>query len=57
MGRNGLGMLCYPMMVGSCIVSFTLISIFYLKEKIKAVQIAALILCIGGLICLALDNF
>lgn len=57
MGRNGLGMLCYPMMVGSCIVCFTLTSIFYLKEKIKPIQIAALILCICGLVCLALDNF
>jgi multidrug transporter EmrE-like cation transporter len=50
MGREGLGMLCYPMMVGSCIVSFTLSSIWLLKEKMKPVQLAALIACIGGLI-------
>ncbi len=57
MGREGLGMLCYPMMVGSCIVSFTLSSIFLLKEKVKAIQIAALVLCILGLVCLGLDKF
>ena len=57
MGKYGLGMLSYPMMVGSCIVSFTLTSILLLKEKIKPIQIAALLLCISGLVCLVLDNF
>lgn len=57
MGRHGLGMLCYPMMVGSCIVSFTLTSIFLLKEKVKVIQIIALLLCISGLVCLGLDKF
>ena len=55
MGKYGLGMLCYPMMVGSCIVSFTLTSIFILKEKAKPVQIISLVLCISGLVCLALQ--
>ena len=54
MGRYGMGMLCYPMMVGSCIVSFTLTSMFFLKEKVKIVQISALILCISGLVFLAI---
>ena len=54
MGRYGMGMLCYPMMVGSCIVSFTLTSMFFLKEKVKTVQIIALILCISGLVFLAI---
>ena len=40
--------------VGSCIVSFTLTSMFFLKEKVKAVQISALILCISGLVFLAI---
>jgi multidrug transporter EmrE-like cation transporter len=55
MGKYGLGMLCYPMMVGSCIVSLTLTSIFILKEKAKPIQIIALVLCVSGLVCLALQ--
>ena len=50
MADHGMGGMCYPMMVGSCIVSFTLASIWLLKEKIRPVQIAALLVCIGGLI-------
>lgn len=50
MAGKGLGGMCYPMMVGSCIVSFTLSSIWILKEKIRLIQIAALAVCIGGLI-------
>ena len=50
MADKGMGGMCYPMMVGSCIVSFTLSSIWLLKEKVKPVQLAALIVCIGGLI-------
>ena len=50
MADKGMGAMCYPMMVGSCIVSFTLSSIWLLKEKMKPVQLAALIACIGGLV-------
>ena len=50
MAGKGLGGMCYPMMVGSCIISFTLSSIWILKEKVRAIQLAALIVCIGGLI-------
>lgn len=49
MAEKGLGGMCYPMMVGSCIVSFTLSSIWLLKEKVRPIQIAALVVCIGGL--------
>ena len=49
MAGKGLGGMSYPMMVGSCIVSFTLSSIWLLKEKIRPVQLAALIVCIAGL--------
>lgn len=50
MAGKGLGGMCYPMMVGSCIISFTLSSIWILKEKVRAIQLAALAVCIGGLI-------
>ena len=50
MADHGLGGMCYPMMVGSCIVSFTITSVLLLKEKIKPIQIAALAVCLAGLI-------
>ena len=54
MAANGLGGMCYPMLVGSCIVSFTLSSIFFLKEKIHLIQLIALVCCISGLVCICL---
>jgi len=50
MARAGLGGMCYPMMVGSCIVSFTLSSIWLLREKVSRIQLAALAICIAGLV-------
>ena len=54
MAKAGLGGMCYPTMVGSCIVSFTLSSVFILKEKVRKIQMAALVLCILGLILICL---
>ena len=50
MAKAGMGGMCYPMMVGSCIVSFTLTSVFILKEKVRSIQLIALGLCISGLV-------
>lgn len=50
MAKAGMGGMCYPMMVGSCIVSFSLASIVILKEKIRFIQIFGLIVCVSGLI-------
>lgn len=50
MASKGMGGMCYPMMVGSCIVSFTLSSVWLLKEKMRPLQLAALFVCICGLI-------
>ena len=52
MADAGLGGMCYPMMVGSCIVTFTLSSVWILKEKLRPLQAAALGICISGLILL-----
>lgn len=49
MADAGMGGMCYPMMVGSCIVSFTVTSILFLKEKFKPIQFIALAVCIAGL--------
>ena len=50
MADHGMGGMSYPMMVGSCIVSFSLSSIFLLKEKFNFYQLGALIVCISGLV-------
>ncbi len=50
MADHGLGGMCYPMLVGSCIISFTLSSVLLLKEKVQPIQLAALIFCISGLV-------
>jgi multidrug transporter EmrE-like cation transporter len=50
----GLGNISYPMMVGSCIIAFTLTSAIILKEKITSFQCMALLLCVAGLVCICL---
>ena len=50
MAGKGFGGMCYPMLVGSCIVSFTLSSIFILKEKFRPIQLAAVTVCLAGLV-------
>lgn len=49
MAEANAGAVCYPLMVGSCIVSFSLFAIFVLKEKATRQQITALGLCLPGL--------
>lgn len=56
MARAGMGGMCYPVMVGSCIISFTLASIFILKEKIRFLQLAGIAICIAGLILICTRN-
>lgn len=50
MAKLGRGGMCYPMMVGSCIVFFTIISVLLLKERIRLIQLAAIAACITGLV-------
>lgn len=52
LAQNGLGGMGYPLMVGSCIVSFTLASIFFLKERFRWMQAVAVALCLAGLVAL-----
>lgn len=52
LARNDLGGMGYPLMVGSCIVSFTLASIFLLRETFRWKQALAVALCLAGLIAL-----
>jgi hypothetical protein len=50
MADAGLGGMSYPMMVGSCIVSFSLTAVIILKEKFSVIQFWATIICIIGLV-------
>lgn len=54
MADAGLGGMCYPVMVGSCIVSFTLASVWILREKMRPLQVAALGVCLTGLVFLCI---
>ena len=49
MAEANAGAICYPLMVGSCIVSFSIFAIFGLKEKATRAQLTALLLCLLGL--------
>lgn len=50
----GMGALSYPLMVGSCIFSFSLYAVLALREKITKAQILALVFCFIGLVCFCL---
>lgn len=50
MADAGLGGMCYPMMVGSCIVSFSITAVLLLKEKFSLLQLSGLVICISGLV-------
>jgi len=54
MAHKGLGGAAYPLMVGSCIVSFTLLAIYELKERLRPLQIAGLALCTVGLVAICM---
>ena len=52
LGRVGAGALCWPILVGSCIVSFTVYSAAVHKEKVTAVHVLAVASCLAGLFLL-----
>ena len=58
MAEHGLGGMSYPLMVGSCIVMFSVFTTISLKEKFRVVQLFALICCVTGLflICTKAEN-
>ena len=49
MAAAGLGNACYPILIGSCIISFTLVSVFLLKERLRPIPLAALLCCLFGI--------
>ena len=58
MAEHGLGGMSCPLMVGSCIVMFSIFTTISLKEKFRAIQVFALACCITGLflICTNADD-
>ena len=50
MAENGLGGMSYSILTGSCIVSFSVAGVLFLKERLTRLQIAGLVCCVSGLI-------
>jgi len=50
----GAGAVSYPVLVSSCIVSFTLYSLFILREKMKPLQFGGLGLALAGILLITL---
>ena len=48
------GAIAYPVMVCSCLLIFEFYSVIFLREKRSAIQIAALIFCLLGVIGICL---
>ena len=49
LGRVGAGALCWPILVGSCVVAFTAYSALVLREKTTRLQLLAVASCLAGL--------
>ena len=49
LGRAGAGALCWPILVGSCVLAFTAYSTFVLKEKATKLVALAVLSCLVGL--------
>ena len=54
LARCGVGSLSYPLLVGSCLVGFSLYSIFILREKNTPLQYGALGCCLAGIVMICL---
>ena len=54
LSKHGAGSLAYPLLVGSCLVGFTLYSALFLKEKMTPLQWSALASCLAGIILICL---
>ena len=54
MAENGLGGMSFSIITGSCITSFTIVGIVFLKERLNWLQITGLVCCISGLVLLCI---
>ena len=50
--RFAAAALCWPILIGSCVVSFAVYSAVVLKEKVTAVHVLAVGSCLAGLFLL-----
>lgn len=54
LARSGIGAISYPLLVGSCLISFNAFSLLILKERLTPLQTTGLILCIPGVVGICL---
>jgi multidrug transporter EmrE-like cation transporter len=54
LAKLGAGSLSYPLLVGSCVVGFSLYSLLFLKEKVTPLQWGSLASCLAGIILICL---
>lgn len=54
LAKHGAGSLSYPLLVGSCVVGFSLYSALFLKEKMTPLQWGSLASCLAGIILICL---
>lgn len=54
MAQKGLGGAAYPLMVGSSIVSFTILAVCQFRERLRPLQVLGLIFCTAGLVAICL---
>ena len=52
---HGLGAICYPVMVCSCLVGFPIYSTLVLRERCTALQWAALITGVAGIVMISVE--
>lgn len=54
LARAGAGSIGFPVTVGACIIGFCIYSIFIIREKTTAIQYAAVVVGMAGMLCLSL---
>ena len=54
MAKHGLGNASYPVMVSSCLIAFFMYSTIFLREKVRAISVAALLCCLAGIVMICL---
>ncbi len=54
LAKAGYGAVSFPILVSSCLVFFTLYSLFFLKERLSRMQWFGLCLCVGGIALMSL---
>ena len=54
LAKAGAGSIAYPLLIGSCIIGFSLYSMVFLEERPTLPQYLALATCMAGVVCVSL---